>query len=90
MVVVVGIVLALISYRAAVAQAQDYGERVRSAIDLYRFDLLKALHQALPETLVEESGLWERLMLWLYSNDRVAIADMKYDLKSGSAKQEPA
>jgi hypothetical protein len=42
MVVVGGIILALISYRAAVVQAQDYGERVRSAIDLYRFDLLKA------------------------------------------------
>lgn len=87
MVVVGGVILALISYRAAVAQAQDYGERIRSAIDLYRFDLLKALHQKLPETLAEESGLWERMMLWLYSNDRGAVADMKYDQESSSVKR---
>jgi hypothetical protein len=85
-----GIGLSFVSYRAAVAQAQDYGERIRSAIDLYRFDLLKALHQPLPETLNDESGLWERLMLWLYSNDRVAVADMKYDLKSSSPKENPS
>jgi hypothetical protein len=73
-----GLLLAWISYRAAVSQAQAYGEKIRAAIDLYRFDLLKALHQPLPETLNEEIALWDRLILWLYTNDRNVVSDMKY------------
>jgi hypothetical protein len=79
MVVVGGIILALISYRAAVAQAQDYGDRIRSAMDLYRFDLLKSLRQAMPENLGAEIKLWEQLMLWLYNGDRGVVVGMKYD-----------
>lgn len=75
-----GLGLSFISYRAAVAQAKDYGELIRSAIDIYRFNLLKALHQTLPKTLDEEIGLWERLTLWLYTSDRAAVAIMVYDV----------
>lgn len=78
-----GVVLAFISYRAAVAQAQSYGERIRSAVDLYRFDLLRSLHQPLPETLDDEIALWENLFLWLYNGDRGCVAKMKYDHDSG-------
>jgi hypothetical protein len=84
MVVVGGIILALISYRAAVAQAQDYGDRIRSAMDLYRFDLLKPLRQAMPENLGAEIKLWEQLMLWLYNGDRGAVVGMKYDQGGGN------
>jgi hypothetical protein len=55
-------------------------------VDLYRFDLLKALHQPLPATLDDEIKLWERLMLWLYNWDRGAVASMKYDLKRESSE----
>jgi len=79
-----GVVLAFISYRAAVSQAQSYGERIRSAVDLYRFDLLKSLHQTLPETLDDEIALWVKLMLWLYNGDRGCVAKMKYYHDSGS------
>jgi len=89
LVIVGGIILALASYRAAVAQAQSYGERIRSAIDLYRFDLLKSLHQALPKTLSKEAELWEQLMLWLYNGDRGAIAGMEYD-HGGSGGNSPS
>jgi hypothetical protein len=74
-----GLCLSLVSYHAAVSQAQDYGERIRSAIDLYRFDLLKSLRQAMPENLGAEIKLWEQLMLWLYNGDRGAVVGMKYD-----------
>jgi hypothetical protein len=67
-----------------VAQAQDYGEKIRSAVDLYRFDLLKALYQPLPRSLEEEILLWKKLVLWLYNRDREAVATMKYDLKCTS------
>jgi hypothetical protein len=78
-IVIGGLVLAFVSYRLAVAQSRDYGEKIRSAVDLYRFDLLKALRQPLPATLDDEIKLWERLMLWLYNWDRGAVAAMKYD-----------
>lgn len=42
------LLLAWLSYRAAVAAALAYGIGLQTAFDLYRFDLLKALHLALP------------------------------------------
>lgn len=73
------IVLAMISYWSAVAQAQSYGEKIRSAVDLYRFSLLKSLHQSLPKNLSMEDELWKQLMLWLYNGDRGAVSAMEYD-----------
>ena len=77
-----GIILALVSYWSTVAQAQSYGEKIRSAVDLYRFCLLKSLHQSLPKNLSMEAELWEQLMLWLYNGDRGAISAMEYDHSS--------
>jgi hypothetical protein len=79
-----GLALGWLSYRSAVAQGQDYGEKIRSAVDLYRFDLLKAIYQPLPKSLDEEILLWKKLMLWLYNRDRGAVAAMKYDLRCSS------
>ncbi|HYO90361.1 MAG TPA: hypothetical protein VEQ40_01950 [Pyrinomonadaceae bacterium] len=42
------LLLAWLSYRAAIAAALAYGIGLQTAFDLYRFDLLKALHLALP------------------------------------------
>lgn len=80
-----GLLLALISYRAAVSQAINYGENIRMAIDLYRFNLLKALHQPLPKTLDEEIKLWDRLLLWIYTGDRGSVVDMKYNYYESSS-----
>ena len=80
---IAGLAISWLSYRSAVAQAWDYGERIRSAVDLYRFDLLKALNQPLPATLDDEIKLWKKLFLWLYTKNRGAVVDMKYDIKSG-------
>ncbi len=42
------LVLAWLAYRAAIAAALAYGEGIQSAFDLHRFDLLAAMHLALP------------------------------------------
>ena len=73
-----GIILAFISYRAAVAQAENYGENIRAAIDLYRFDLLKALHQPLPKNRDEEIARWKILLYWLYIHNPSAAAKITY------------
>jgi hypothetical protein len=46
--------LAVLAYVAAAQAALAYGEAVRVAFDLHRFDLLKALHIELPEGPVQE------------------------------------
>ena len=47
-VVLAALLLAWLSYRASVNAAIAYGELLESAIDLHRFDLLRALHLPLP------------------------------------------
>jgi len=48
-------------YRAAVEAQFGFGEVVKSAIDRYRFDLLKTLRQPAPATLSAEQHLWQQL-----------------------------
>ncbi|AKB69249.1 MAG: hypothetical protein AAGU10_13950 [Methanosarcina mazei] len=78
LVLLVGIILAFISYRAAVAQTENYGENIRAAIDLYRFELLKALRQPLPKNRDEEIERWEILLYWLYFHNRSAATKITY------------
>jgi hypothetical protein len=60
-------VLAAVSYAGAVAAAIAYGEAVRSAFDLHRFDLLTALRLPTPRTPAQEHaqnqalcGMWRQ------------------------------
>ena len=85
-----GGLLVIVAYRGAVAQARSYGQQIRTAIDLYRFELLKALHLPLPATPQEERALWARLATWLYNNDLGAVRDLVYDLgKQDQGAGEP-
>ena len=47
------------------AAAIDYGESIRTAVDLHRFTLLEALHLPLPATLDEERALNAKLSRFL-------------------------
>jgi hypothetical protein len=73
-----GLFLSWAAYRGATVQARNYGQRIRAAVDLYRFDLLKALHQSLPLTPQEERALWKQLAAWLYNQDRGAVQGLTY------------
>ena len=77
-VLVIGLVLARLSYLGAVAQARGYGQQIRAAVDLYRFDLLKALHQPLPASPRDERSLWDQLARWLYNQDRGVVRELAY------------
>ncbi len=79
-----GLALVRISYLGAVAQAQSYGDKIRSAIDLYRIDLLINLSQPLPENLPKEEATWKMLSDWLYTYDKGAVKDMAYDHENKS------
>ena len=45
-----GLIIALLSYVGATQAAATYGDLLRSAFDLHRFDLYKALHWPLPSS----------------------------------------
>lgn len=83
-----GLVLARLAYLGAVTQAREYGQRLRAAFDLYRFDLLKALHLPLPASPQQERVLWGRLAAWLYNQDRGAAHKLAY--QHGKDEEKPA
>ena len=60
-VVVLGPLLSRLFYLAATENYVAFGELVRSSVDLYRFDLLDALHVARPRSLRDERVLWDAL-----------------------------
>jgi hypothetical protein len=64
--------LAVMFYRFAIGRAKAWGEQVKSAFDLYRFDLLKSLgYQQQPTTYFEEKALWDRVSAQLlYADSR--------------------
>ncbi|MGH3616223.1 MAG: hypothetical protein ACRDRK_27245 [Pseudonocardia sp.] len=63
------VVAALAAYHGALAQASRYADCVRVTFDLYRHDVLKAMHIPLPNTLVAERQRWEDLTQWIYRGE---------------------
>jgi hypothetical protein len=62
--------LAIAFYAFAIGRAKAWGEQVKSAFDLYRFDLLKSLgYQGQPLTYFEEKALWDRVSVQLLYAD---------------------
>jgi hypothetical protein len=73
----VPLALAWVAYRAAVAAAVVYGEAVRAAFDVHRFDLLAALHLPLPATPVDERR--QNVRLSRFWDQGVPLDDVAYD-----------
>jgi len=61
--------VAVMTYRAALAQAGQYAECVRTAFDLYRHDVLTTMRIAPPDDLVAERRQWEQLTQWIYRGE---------------------
>lgn len=70
--------VAWLSYEGAVTQGRAYGQTIRAAVDLHRFDLLSALHLPLPADPGEERQMWAQLAAWLYNQDRGAVRELTY------------
>jgi len=60
--------IARVAYLNAAESALSYGELFKSAFDLYRWDVLKALHLDLPADLESEKKLWDEIGGLLYRN----------------------
>ncbi|MCD6031187.1 MAG: hypothetical protein K0S78_3361 [Thermomicrobiales bacterium] len=66
LVLVVGVVLSQLCYRAAVSQATDLARTIWVAFDLYRFSILDQLREEAPADLDAEHALWQRLAARLH------------------------
>jgi hypothetical protein len=71
----ISVILAWTSYRAAISQAINYGSTIKATIDLYRLNLLNALHQPYPKNITEESKVWDDLLKWIYTKDRISAPE---------------
>ena len=58
-------VMARLSYEGAVAGARRYGLAVQAAFDLYRLDLLEAMHLPLPDDAEAELVMSRKVSEWL-------------------------
>ena len=78
--VLVGIVLTVMFYWLGVIVARQFGELVRTAYDLFRWDLLLGLRLKVPEQLAlsEERKLWERVSQWIVYG--MASSDITFEV----------
>ncbi|MFZ5919177.1 MAG: hypothetical protein ACOYZ7_19765 [Chloroflexota bacterium] len=63
-----GIGIARVAYLNAAQGALAYGELLKTAFDLYRWQVLQALHLELPPDLESERKLWGEIGGFLYRN----------------------
>ena len=66
--VFVGLVLLLgwLAYGNALHAARAYGETIKAAFDLYRWNLLDALHLPHPTSTEQEPALWEKVSAFVF------------------------
>ncbi len=60
-VLVVGLLLSSVSYRAAVREGSEAGRYRQAAFDLYRHEILKQMALEIPEDAATERALWQQL-----------------------------
>ena len=76
---ILALLLMAMTYAGAISAAVSYNEILRTAYDLHRFDMVKALHYKLPDTGPEESDLFEDL-------GKLFQAPAKYQSMDGSGR----
>ena len=71
--------LVLFSYSGVLQAARTYGELIKASFDLYRWELLKALHLKMPENYEGERKLWDQINDLLYRNYPPAPEIFRYE-----------
>jgi hypothetical protein len=73
-------------YSLAVRNYMGFAELVRTAVDLYRFKLLQALHVALPATVRDERATWATLQRLFYSGSEGIELSLQHNVQVGALK----
>jgi hypothetical protein len=71
-VLVVGLVLARLSYRAALTQAVGLGSQLVVAFDLYRHEILRQMDIEIPLDIAAERELWQQMTGQLLNKSAIA------------------
>lgn len=66
---ILGGITAWIFYEASLFNVGQFGDMIRTAYDLYRFNLLEALHLPLPKSLEDEKQTWRGLSEFMVGNE---------------------
>jgi hypothetical protein len=81
---------AYVLYLVAIGRAHAWGEVVKAAFDLYRWDLLKQLgFTRTPTTLGDERELWHNITQQLLFGVSTRVQPAAYTLQSTSTRSEP-
>lgn len=94
MIGIVGFILYWICYQGTVQASKRYGNLIRIAFDLYRFDLYRSLHWPLPNKLSDElsssikKGLTQGMKLSLFLHRAQWVEDVTYEHPSIPASTE--
>jgi hypothetical protein len=75
------LVASYVIYCASITVAEGYAFFVRTAFDLYRFSLLRALNHPVPTSLAEEQGTWAAISEFLIAGERLGRIAFTYKLK---------
>jgi hypothetical protein len=79
------LIVSWLSYRNALEASLAYGEKVKSAFDLYRWKVLEAIHLQLPTSVEKEKVIWEEVNRFLYRGDK---PDEKYFTFGGQVQTD--
>jgi hypothetical protein len=82
---ILGIFTAYIFHRASLFSVGQYGDMIRSAYDLFRFDLLKILRHPLPTNSTLEKVKWQSISEYMNTGDRSELT-FTYDFHDPSEK----
>jgi hypothetical protein len=72
------LVLAYLFYRATLPIARQYGNMIRSAYDLFRFELLKQFNLPLPQNLNAERDRWRQLSEFVAVGEQLGSVNFQY------------
>jgi len=85
-----GILLACVFYETAIQSAVEYGVLIRTAFDLYRHQLLKALDLPVPKSPLRERVLWPQLTGWWYERSIPPDGDSGQPAWLGEQEKKPS
>jgi hypothetical protein len=77
-------------YRLAIGQAKAWGNMVKGAFDLYRWELLKQLgYSRLPSTVKEERALWLNISQRMIYGDTYLVPPAEYSPRTTFVEANP-
>jgi hypothetical protein len=88
--IVVFWVAAFFFYQLSIDRAKAWGNTVKGAFDLYRWDLLKQLgYSRLPQTVTEERALWFNISQRMSYGDSYLVPPAEYSPRTTFVEAEP-